>query len=234
VSVDLLAIGAHPDDVDLGIGGILLKAVAQGRQVAILDLTRGELGTRGTPELRLAEATAAAAILGVHHRHNAGLPDGALANVPAQQQAVAAFIRALQPRVLLAPMAPDRHPDHIAAHALVRDANFLAGLSNWPGPGPPHRAAHVYFYHSYHEIQVAPAFTVDISAHWEEKLKALRAYASQFHNPSFEGKETLVSSPEFWEGIHLRAAYWGQRSGVRYAEPLYTDATLALPLPPGL
>lgn len=234
MNVDLLAVGAHPDDAELGVGGILRKAVQAGKQVAILDLSRGELGTRGTPELREEEARAAAAVLGVQYRENAGLPDGALANVPAQQQAVAGFIRTFRPRVLLAPMAPDRHPDHIAAHALVRDANFLAGLSKWQAPGEPYRAEHAYYYLAYHEPSVAPAFVVDVSAQFEDKLQALRAHASQFHNPAFAGKETMVSSEQFWEGIRVRAAYWGQRIGVQYGEPLHAEQTLGLTLPPGL
>ena len=233
MNVDLLAVGAHPDDVELGVGGLLRKAVESGKQVAILDLTRGELSTRGTPGQRMEEARAAASVLGVHYRENAGLPDGALANIAVQQRAVAAFIRALRPRVLLAPMAPDRHPDHIAAHALVRDANFLSGLAKWDAHGEPHRAPYVYYYHAYQD-PASPSFVVDISGQFEKKLEALRAYASQFHNPDFQGKGTLVSSEAFWEGIRIRAAFWGQRIGVHFAEPLHAEGVVGLPLPPGL
>jgi len=234
VSVDLLAIGAHPDDVELGVGGLVRKSTSRGLGVAILDLTRGELATRGSVEERQAEAEEAARRLGVAKRVNAGLLDGCIANTDQQRQAVIHRIRSFRPRVIVAPMTPDRHPDHDAAHGLVRDANFLAGLARIKTDTPPHRAAHIYYYHPYDENPGPAGLVIDISEHFEAKLDALRAYGSQFHNPGYEGRETFVASAAFWDLIQLRAAYWGRRIGVGYGEPLYTSEPIGLDLPPGL
>jgi len=233
VSVDVLAIGAHPDDVELGIGGLLHKLVKMGRTVAILDLTRGEMGTRGTSEVRAREAAAAAKILGITHRDNAGLPDGGIANNAEQQQKVIPFIRTYRPSILLAPMSPDRHPDHQAAHALARDANFLAGLERLDTGQERYRTPQLYFYHPYVE-HVMPAWIVDISDHFPVKMDALRAYASQFHNPSRPGTETFISSKAFWDSIQTRAAYWGSRIGAAHGEALYADGPIRLDSLPGL
>lgn len=231
---DVLAIGAHPDDADLGVGGMLAKCAAAGKRVAMLDLTRGELASRGTPEERQQEATRAAELLGVARRVQAGLPDGGLANVEAQRLELIRHIRALRPRVLLAPMRPDRHPDHEAAHELVRAANFFAGLTRVDTGQVPWRAPVVYFYHPYFQAAEPPALLVDVSETFETKLEALAAYASQFHNPERNEPETYVSSAKFWEDIRIRAAFWGSQSGVRYAEPLHHAGPLGVDWPPGL
>lgn len=233
MSVDVLAIGAHPDDVELGIGGLLHKLVQSGRSVAILDLTRGEMGTRGTPEVRAQEAAAAAKILGIAHRDNAGLPDGGIANITEQQKKLIPFIRKYRPAVILAPMSPDRHPDHQAAHALVRDANFLSGLERVDTGQERYRTPQLYFYHPYFE-HAMPSWIVDISDHFSIKMDALRAYASQFHNPSSPGTETFISSKSFWDSIQTRAAYWGSRIGAAYGEALYADGPVRLDGLPGL
>lgn len=231
---DVLAIGAHPDDADLGVGGILAKCAAAGKRVAMLDLTRGELASRGTPEERQVEAARAAELLGVHHRVNAGLPDGGLANVEEQRLVVIRHLRALRPRMLLAPARPDRHPDHEAAHELVRAANFFAGLARIDTGQEPWRAPVVYFYHPYYQAAEPPSVLVDISEQFEAKLHALGAYASQFHNPSRDEPETYVSSEKFWEDIRTRAAFWGSQAKVRYAEPLFHEGPVGVALPPGL
>jgi N-acetylglucosamine malate deacetylase 1 len=234
VSIDLLAVGAHPDDVELGVGGLIHKSATRGLGVAILDLTRGELATRGSVEERQAEAEEAARRLGVMKRVNAGLSDGCVANTDEQRQAVIQAIRLFRPKVILAPMRQDRHPDHDAAHGLVRDANFLAGLARIETDAPPHRAAHIYYYHPYDEDPGPAGLVIDISEHFEAKLDALRAYGSQFHNPTYEGRDTFVASAAFWDLIQVRAAYWGRRIGVDYGEPLYTAEPIGLDLPPGL
>jgi len=231
---DLLAIGAHPDDVDLGVGGMLAKAAGTGRRVAVLDLTRGELASRGTVEERQAEAARAAEVLGVAQRLNAGLPDGGLANVEEQRLVVIRHLRALRPRVLLIPGRPDRHPDHEAAHELVRAANFFAGLTRIDTGQEPWRAQTVYCYHPYYQASAAPSVLVDISEQFDLKLDALRAYASQFHNPNRDEPETYVSSAKFWEDIRTRAAFWGSQAGVRFAEPLFHEGPIGVALPPGL
>ena len=232
--VDVLAVGAHPDDVELGCGGLLHKLTQAGKRVAILDLTRGEMSTRGTPEERAVEAERAAAVLGVAERANAGLPDGGLANTPEQRLAVIGLIRQFRPKLLLTLMTPDRHPDHAAAHALVTDANYLAGLAQIDTGRFPHRTPHLLFFNPYTDYAVSPAFVADISANFEAKLASLRAHATQFHNPGSGEPETFISSKTFWEGIEVRARYWGARIGVIYGEPFHALGPMPLDCLPGL
>ncbi len=232
--VDVLAIGAHPDDVELGCGGMLAKLSQQGKRVIVLDLTRGEMGSRGDADLREQEAAEAARILGVHCRDNAQLPDGGLANTTEQQRVIIPFIRKYRPRAILTLMAPDRHPDHGAAHALGRDANYYAGLQRIDTGQEPYRAPHIYYFHPYTEFAGAPPCVFDISEVFEKKINALKAYASQFHNPDFQGAPTFISTQEFWDGIETRARFWGGRIHVEFGEPLYADAPLPLSTLPGL
>jgi len=232
VTVDVLAISPHPDDVEIGVGGLLHKLARRAHAVAILDLTGGELASRGTVDERRAEAAEAARILRAATRESAGLADGHIANTPAQRLEVIPFIRALRPRVILAPR-PDRHPDHGAAGDLVRDANFFAGVAAVDTGQEPYRAPIVYFY-TVHGDPEPPSLVVDISEDFEEKLAALRAYRSQFHNPGYEGAPTYVSSPAFWDAIQTRAAYWGSCIRARYGEPLYSEGPVGVAFPPGL
>lgn len=231
--VDVMAIGAHPDDVEVGIGGIIHKLAAQGRRVAILDLTRGEMSSRGTPKEREQEAREAARRLGIVHRANAGLPDGAIANDDTARRIVVKWIREWRPPVLIAPLDRDRHPDHEAAHGLVRDANYLAGLSRLDAGMSPHRASIVYYFRVYGD-PTDPQLVVDITAHFEAKLEVLRAYRSQLYNPEYGGPATFVSSEAFWDGIRSRAEYWGGRIGVPYGEPLYHEGPVGVSTLPGL
>ena len=251
MSVDLLAVGAHPDDVEVGIGGLIRKLSDQGWRVAILDLTRGEMGSRGSVKERREEARESAAILGVECRENARLHDGALANTAEQQRAVIPFIRKFQPDVILAPMRGDLHPDHEAAHYLVRDANHFAGLakldpqSEWE----PWRAPRIYYYSVYREPAM-PALIVDVTNQFDAKMAALRAYQSQFHNPDYDGPQTYIATEQFWEAMRARAAYWGTRlvsihganqhtaaqvnKGVLYGECLFSDVPVTVESLPGL
>ncbi|GMW03551.1 MAG: bacillithiol biosynthesis deacetylase BshB1 [Candidatus Hydrogenedentota bacterium] len=233
MNVDVLAVGPHPDDVEVGIGGLIHKLCGQGYAVGILDLTRGELGTRGTVHERTQEAENAAAVLGVASRESAELPDGGLANTQDQRERLIPLLRRFRPKVLLAPHHSDRHPDHEAAHYLVRDANYLAGLSRIDTGQDPHRTAIVYYYRVYQD-PAPPDMVVDISAQFETKQAALRAYGSQFFNPDYAGKGTYVSSKAFWDYIRTRAAYWGARIGVEYGEPLYAEGPLGVERLPGL
>ncbi len=231
--VDVLAVGAHPDDVELGVGGLLHKLTRLGYRVGILDLTRGEMGTRGSVEERAAEGQNAARLLGAVRRENAGLPDAALANTHEFQLRTIPFIRSFRPRMLLATKDRDRHPDHCAAHHLVRDSAYLAGLARIDTGQEPHRPPVTYYYHPYLE-DGAPALIVDISEDFDAKLDALRAHASQFFNPSYGAASTYISSETFWESIRTRAAYWGSHIGVRYGEALYAEGAIGVDLPPGL
>ncbi len=234
MSVDILAIGAHPDDVDLAAGGTLCKLASAGYRIVIADLSRGELSSRGTPDERVAEAQEAAAILGVTKRVCANLRDGSIANTPEQRTVVGELIRAHRPKVLLGHMGTDRHPDHRAAHELTRDANFFAGVSKAWAAGEPHRASHIHYFRPYYEDETPPLFVVDISGHFEKKMEALRAYKSQFHNPAYTGPATYISSERFWTQIRTRAEYWGGRIGVSYGEPFFGDGPLGIDSLPGL
>ena len=233
-AMDILAIGAHPDDVELGCGGILAKLARRGNRVALLDLTKGELGSRGNAVLRLEEARCAMETLGLAARDNVGLPDGSLANTPEQQRQIIPFIRNYRPKVLIALMAPDRHPDHAAAHALSRDANFYAGLSKIETGQEPFRAPQIYYFHPYTEYAGDPSCIIDISETFDVKLRALQSYKSQFHNPGYKGPATFISTQAFWDGIEVWARFWGNRIGVKYGEPLYHDGPLPLDILPGL
>lgn len=228
MSLDVLVIGPHPDDAELGAGGTLALLARRGLRTGILDLTQGELATRGTPAQRAEEAAAAAKLLGLAERMQAGLPDGNLADTPEQRATVVRCLRTLRPRILIVPQAPDRHPDHVAAHHLAHAANFLAGLARVEDALPPHRATIVLGYHPYAAQETQPAFVQDISEAFALKMEALRAYRSQFHDPTTAQAETYVSSSAFWEGIATRAAYWGLRIGVPYGEPFYAAAPMPL------
>lgn len=231
--VDILAIGAHPDDVEVGVGGMLHKFAKAGLRIGILDLTRGEMGTRGTVKERAVEADEAAAILGASQRANAALPDGGLADTQEQRHAMIPFIRAFTPRVIIAPFDADRHPDHEAAHHLARNANYLAGLTRIETDQSPHRARQIYFYRVYGD-STPPQMVIDISEEFETKMNALRSHRSQFHNPDYAGSPTYVSSEAFWNSIQTRAAYWGQRIGTTHAETLYALDPINLETLPGI
>src|SRR5690606_7583927 len=178
--VDLLAVAAHRDDVELLCGGTLARAAAQGHRTGILDLTAGEMGTSGSADLRGEEADAAARVLGVLARRNAGLPDAGLQNDPDTRLVVARFIRAFRPRVVILPFPAGRHPDHRIASQLTYAACFLAGRARLPLRGPPHRPFKLLYSLTYREDAVKPTFVVDITDQIETKLEAIRCYASQF------------------------------------------------------
>jgi len=233
MTADALAVGAHPDDVEVGIGALVHKLTTGGCTTAILDLTRGEMGSRGSVEERKVEAAAAAETLGVATRLNAGLPDGGLRNCPEQQRPIIEAIRRVRPRTLFVPMSEDRHPDHHAAHRLVRDAAYFAGLIRIETDAPPHRPERIYFYRVYGE-NAAPQLIVNVADHFEAKMAALRCFRSQFYNPEYDGPETFIATRAFLESIRTRAAWFGSRIGAAYGEALYVDGPLGVDLPPGL
>jgi len=224
LELDILAIGAHPDDVELCCGGTLAKSVKLGRKVGILDLTEGELGTRGNSGIRVKEAQAAAEILGCL-RENLSLPDGNIeVNVPNRMKLIQIF-RKYRPRVLLIPHFAERHPDHVRAHHLCRDAWFYSGLrkieTTSAGVRQEAWRPHNYF-HFMQWQEFTPSFVVDISDVYEQRLEAIRAHKSQFHDPQSKEPQTILSQKSFLEMVESRARYFGYRIGAKYAEPFYS------------
>ncbi|MHB1862628.1 MAG: bacillithiol biosynthesis deacetylase BshB1 [Gemmatimonadaceae bacterium] len=223
--IDLLAIAAHRDDVELTCGGTLLAAVARGRTTAILDLSQGESGTRGSADLRGEEAARAAQILGVAVRENLGLPDAGIVNSPETRAMVAGVIRRLKPRVVIAPSLQGRHPDHIATAQLVRDACFVAGLAKVSPGIPKHRPHKVIHAITYRQDFERPTFVVDISDVFEQKMAAIRCYASQFDGVTQAGEVYPTGEP-LYDVVRHHAAYYGALIRTRYGEPFYTSETM--------
>ena len=215
-AVDVLAVSAHPDDVELTCGGTLAKIAASGRAFGILDLTRGEMGTRGSPEQRDAEARRAAEILGAAFRRTIDLGDGGLRTGRAEELAVIDEIRRAKPRIVLAPWPEDRHPDHARAGRLVGDAAFYAGLRRIETAHPAHRPQQVLYFSTMYEHR--PDFVVDVSATHEIKMRAIRAFASQFHDPASKEPQTILSTESFLAFVEGRARNAGGSIGVTFGE----------------
>ena len=221
MKLDILAFGAHPDDVELSCSGVILKNTALGRKVGLIDLTKGELGTRGTPAIREKEAKASAKILGVLFRENLKMADGFFQNDKKHLLKVIQKIRQYQPDVVLANALEDRHPDHGRAAKLVADACFLSGLVKivtkqngkkqevW-------RPKAVYHYIQYRKLKADIA--IDITPFIEKKMESIYAFSSQFYNPDSKEPSTLISQKDFFEYIKTREREYGQLLGVRYAE----------------
>jgi bacillithiol biosynthesis deacetylase BshB1 len=220
-AVDLLAIAAHRDDVELGCGGTLIKAAKQGYTTAILDLTQGEMGTRGSAELRASEASRAAELMGVAARENLGLPDAGVVNTPETRVRLARAIRRFRPRVVIAPAPQGRHPDHGVTAQLVRDACFVAGLAKIEPDLAQHRPHKVLHSVTYRQDFQRPTFVVDISDEFEQKLAAIRCYASQFDG-IIQGGEVYPNGEPLYDVVRHYAAYYGTLIRTRYGEPYFT------------
>ena len=223
--VDLLAVAAHRDDVELTCGGTLIKAVAQGYRVGIIDLTRGEMGTRGSAELRASEASRAAEIMGVVARDNLGLPDAGIVNDVATREQLARVIRRATPRVVIAPAPRGRHPDHRIAAELIRDACFVAGLGKVAPEIPAHRPHKILHVTTYRQDFERPTFVVDIGEEFERKLAAIRCYASQFDGARQAGEVYPTGEP-LYDVVRHHAAYYGSLIRARYGEPFFTYETM--------
>ncbi|MEI6263665.1 MAG: bacillithiol biosynthesis deacetylase BshB1 [Sphingobacteriia bacterium] len=232
MQLDILAFGVHPDDVELGCSGTLLVAIAEGKKTGIIDLTRGELGTRGTADTRLIEAKAAAKILGVHHRENLEMADGFLQNDEAHQRKIIEVIRQFRPSIIFANAPEDRHPDHGKSANLVADSAFLAGLrkiETIDKAGNPQEAWRPsYVFHYIQDRFLEPNFIIDISKYIDIKMESILAYNTQFHNPSLNEPQTYISSPQFLETLKGRDAMLGKRIGVEYGEGFITHKTLGI------
>jgi len=219
--VAVLAIAAHRDDVELTCGGTLIKTAKRGQRTAILDLTQGEMGTRGSAALRKQEADQAAEILGCSSRESLGLPDAGIENTPATREALARVIRRLQPRVVIAPALEGRHPDHRVSAQLIRDACFVAGLGKIAPDMPKHRPHKILHTLAYRQDFVRPTFVVDISDEFEQKMRAVHCYASQFDGALQAGEVYPTGEPLYDVVTHFAATY-GSLIRTRYGEPYFT------------
>lgn len=222
----ILAIGVHPDDIELSAAGTLIKHVKMGQAVGILDLTRGELGTRGTPELRLQEAMDAAKAMGINIRENAGMADGFFANDEAHQLQLIKYIRKYQPDIVIANAIEDRHPDHGRAGDLIRTACFLSGLSKIETEldGAAQKAWRPRrVFHMIQDRQTEPTFIVDISDTLQQKMEAIKCYKSQFHNTGSKEPETYISGNNFLDNIVNRASLLGKQIGAQYGEGFISE-----------
>ena len=231
MKVDVLAIGAHPDDVELGCGGTIAKLISEGKKVAILDLTQGELGTRGTNETRAIEAKNAGEILGISARENLKMKDGFLVNSEEYQLRIIKTIRTYQPEIVFCNAVDDRHPDHAKAAKLASDACFLSGLikieteesgkkqEKW-------RPKQVFHYIQWKNLE--PDFVIDISGFLDKKIESCLAYKTQFYDPTSTEPTTPISSKSFLNSITYRAQDLGRLAGVEHAEGFTTEKTLAL------
>ena len=231
MKLDILAFGAHPDDVELGCSGTILKEIALGKKIGIIDLTRGELGTRGSAEIRDQEANAAAAILGVSVRENLEMRDGFFVNDEAHQLKIIEMIRKYQPEIVLCNAIDDRHIDHAKGSQLVSDACFLSGLMKIEtlSNNEPQRAwrpKQVYHYIQWKNIE--PDFVVDITGFVEKKTEAILAYKSQFYDPNSNEPESPITSKNFLESLNYRSRDLGRLVGLDHAEGFTVERYLAI------
>ena len=224
--IDILAFGPHPDDVELGCGGTLCKLKKMGYSTGIIDLTKGELGSRGTVEQRNKESTKAGKILNIDYRENIKLPDGGIDPSPENRAKIIRIIREHKPIIIFAPYLDDRHPDHVHASRLITESWFFAGVRKVMPELKPHRPYRIIYYMAKYEFQ--PSFVIDISEEFDKKFQALKAYQSQFYNPEWPEQQTFISSRWFIESVEFRARHFGWMAGVKYGEPFWIKETLAI------
>lgn len=232
MKLDILAIGVHPDDVELGCSGVLIKERKRGKKVGIIDLTEGELGTRGTVETRYAEAAEAGRIIGVSARENLRMRDGFFQNDEAHQLKLIAALRKYKPEIVIGNILEDRHPDHGRAGSLIYDACFLSGLRQIKTAGEDgteqEKWRPKYLLHYIQDRFQEPDVIVDVSDVWTEKLQSITAYTTQFHNIESSEPQTYISSPEFLEAITARARLLGKRIGVKFAEGFISKKNIGI------
>ena len=221
--LDMLVIAPHPDDAELGMGGAILRLKAEGYRIGVLDLTSGEPTPFGTPELRIEETAAATAILNLDWRGNLGLPNRSLQPTLEARALLAGVFRQLKPRLLFCPYWVDAHPDHLAAVDLIEAARFWSKLSKTDMPGEPHHPSRILYYNCVHlRLVEKPAFVLDITPYWEQKLASIACYRSQF----ITGRPT--TSPTFLDRMRDQAAFWGASIGVNYGEPFASREPIGL------
>lgn len=232
MQLDILAFGVHPDDVELSCSGTLLASIHQGKKVGIVDLTRGELGTRGSAEIRDKEAADAAKILGVHHRENLRMADGFFTHSEENIRKIIAVLRKFRPSVILANAVEDRHPDHGRSAKLVADAAFLAGLQKIETVdenGNPQQAFRpTQVFHYIQDRVLTPDFVFDVTPFYEKKMESIRAYTTQFYSAESNEPSTYISSPQFLETVKGRDMMMGKKIGVLYGEGFITEKTVGI------
>ncbi|MDB5252809.1 MAG: GlcNAc-PI de-N-acetylase [Flaviaesturariibacter sp.] len=232
IKLDILAIGAHPDDVELGCSGVLIAEARRGKKVGIVDLTQGELGTRGTVETRYAEAAEAARIMGLAARENLKMRDGFFVNDEAHQLLLIAAIRKYRPEIIIGNSLEDRHPDHGKAGSLIYDACFLAGLKQVKTTdeqgAEQEKWRPKYLLHYIQDRFYEPDVIIDVSDVWEQRMEAVKAYRTQFHSDHTGEPQTYISSPEFMDAIVARARLLGKRIGVQFAEGFLSKKNIGL------
>ena len=232
MKLDVLAVGVHPDDVELGCSGTLIKEARRGKKTGVIDLTQGELGTRGTIESRFNEAREAANIMGVAIRENLRMRDGFFQNDETHQLQLIQVLRKYQPEIVIGNILEDRHPDHGRAGQLLYDACFLSGLKQIKTIDeqgrPQERWRPKQLLHYLQDRFYEPDVIVDISDVWTERLESIKAYKTQFHNPEIEEEETYISSPQFLESIIARARLLGKRIGVQFAEGFISKKSIGI------
>ncbi len=219
-SVDIIFFGAHPDDVELSCGGTVAKCGKDGLRVAIVDLTRGEMGTRGTPQTRKRESANAAKVLGCTFRQQLDFQDGNLQTGREQELQIIEILRRTTPKLVVAPWPDDRHPDHTRTGRIVTEASFYAGLRALETGLGAHRPQAVLYY--LQNYMVTPSLVVDVTKHWKTKMRSVAAYRSQFHDPSSKEPQTFISDPKFLDMIDARGKHFGALIGVAYGEAFVT------------
>jgi|SRR5690554_1228281 len=229
MKLDILVIAAHPDDAELGAGGTIINEVQSGKKVGILDLTRGEMGTRGTPHTRAEEAEAARKILGVSVRDNVDLPDSYLENIKAYQMRIVPFIRKYKPEIVLANAIHDRHPDHAKGAKLISDSCFLSGLRALETTNANGEIQIAWrpksVYHFVQDRYIKPNFVVDVTESWNKKMEAVKAYTTQFNSPLDSSEpQTPISTPDFIHFLEARAREYGRTIGVTFGEGFTTES----------
>jgi bacillithiol biosynthesis deacetylase BshB1 len=232
MKLDLVVMAAHPDDAEMSCGGTIASAIAQGKKVGIIDFTRGELGTRGTPEIRAAESAAASQILHLSARENLGFRDGFFKNDEEHQMKLIAALRRYQPDIVLANAIEDRHPDHGKGAALAVDACFYSGLrmiQTFDFDGKPQNAWRPKaLFHYIQDRFIKPDLVVDIAHFWDIKEASIRAYKSQFHDPNSTEPESYLTSPEFLEFLKARSQEMGHMIGAKHGEGYTKNKTIGI------
>lgn len=232
--LDILAIGVHPDDVELGCSGTIINEIKAGKKVGIVDMTQGELGTRGTIETRYNEAANAAIIMGVHVRENLKMRDGFFENDEAGKLKLITAIRKYQPSIIIGNVLHDRHPDHGRAGKMIAECSFLAGLAKIEtkdeAGNPQARWRPSYVLHYIQDWYHEPDLLIDISDVFEQRMKAIQAYNTQFHSANLSSNEpqTYISTPDFLDSVIARARMFGKRIGVKYAEGFITEKKIGI------